>query len=89
MNPKILQISILTSTMVQLVFFGVKNFPSCAHKTIEAAKSENIKGRALDLGCAVGRATIELAQYFDEVVGIDYSNSFIEAANKVLHEKHQ
>jgi len=43
-------------------YFGVKNFPSqCAHKTIEAAKSENIKGRALDLGCAVGRATIELA----------------------------
>ena len=38
------------------------------------------KTRALDLGCAVGGATFELAKTFQEVIGIDYSNQFIAAA---------
>lgn len=71
-------------------YFGVKNFPlNCSHKIIEAAQSEHIKGRALDLGCAVGRTTIELANHFNEVIGLDFSHAFINAANKVLNEKHQ
>jgi putative 4-mercaptohistidine N1-methyltranferase len=37
-------------------------------------------GRALDLGCAVGGTSFELARYFDEVVGIDLSRRFISAA---------
>jgi putative 4-mercaptohistidine N1-methyltranferase len=37
-------------------------------------------GRALDLGCAVGRSSFELARTFDEVVGIDFSARFIDAA---------
>src|SRR4051794_36048515 len=37
--------------------------------------------RALDIGCAVGRSTFELARHCAEVVGIDYSQRFIEAAN--------
>lgn len=36
--------------------------------------------RALDLGCAVGRSAFELARHCAEVVGIDYSKRFIEAA---------
>jgi len=32
--------------------------------------------RALDVGCAVGRATFELARSFDETVGIDLSARF-------------
>ena len=36
--------------------------------------------RALDLGCAVGRSTFELARWADEVVGIDLSSQFIAAA---------
>ena len=36
--------------------------------------------RALDLGCAVGRSTFELARWADEVVGIDLSSQFISAA---------
>lgn len=39
------------------------------------------RGRALDLGCAVGRAAFELAADFKEVVGIDYSHKFIDTAN--------
>ena len=36
--------------------------------------------RALDLGCAVGRSTFELASWADEVIGIDLSSQFIAAA---------
>ena len=36
--------------------------------------------RAMDLGCAVGRTTFELARNFKEVIGIDYSRHFIDAA---------
>jgi putative 4-mercaptohistidine N1-methyltranferase len=39
--------------------------------------------RALDLGCAVGRSTFELAQYCAEVRGIDFSAAFIQAANEL------
>ena len=39
--------------------------------------------RALDLGCAVGRSTFELSRWASEVVGIDLSHRFIEAANRV------
>ena len=42
--------------------------------------------RALDLGCAVGRSTFELARHCHEVVGIDYSHGFIEHANKLRNE---
>ena len=36
--------------------------------------------RALDLGCAVGRSSFELARYCGEVLGIDYSQRFVDAA---------
>jgi putative 4-mercaptohistidine N1-methyltranferase len=39
--------------------------------------------RALDLGCAVGRSTFELARWADEVIGIDLSSQFIAAAQAV------
>jgi putative 4-mercaptohistidine N1-methyltranferase len=39
--------------------------------------------RALDLGCAVGRSSFELARICGSVLGIDYSHRFIEAANAV------
>jgi len=38
------------------------------------------KARALDLGCAVGRSSFELARHCAEVLGIDYSRRFIETA---------
>ena len=39
--------------------------------------------RALDLGCSVGRSSFELARHCEEVVGIDYSQAFIDAANRM------
>ncbi len=42
--------------------------------------------RALDLGCSVGRSTFELANYANEVIGVDYSKAFIGAASDILEE---
>ncbi|MES2475978.1 MAG: putative 4-mercaptohistidine N1-methyltransferase [Verrucomicrobiota bacterium] len=36
--------------------------------------------RGLDLGCAVGRSAFEMARQCREVIGIDFSHSFIRAA---------
>ena len=44
------------------------------------------QGRALDLGCAVGRSTFELARDYQEVIGIDYSHIFIKAANSLKRD---
>lgn len=39
--------------------------------------------RALDLGCAVGRSTFELARHCTEVLGLDHSERFIEVARQL------
>ena len=39
--------------------------------------------RALDIGCAVGGLTFRLSPGFEEVIGIDYSQHFVDAANKM------
>ncbi|MGE3714805.1 MAG: 5-histidylcysteine sulfoxide synthase, partial [Alphaproteobacteria bacterium] len=50
----------------------------CAALTVQYASEF---GRALDLGCAVGRSTFEMARHFKEVVGIDYSREFVECGS--------
>ena len=59
-------------------YFGVDNFAvACAQKAI--AYTKDIKqGSALDLGCATGRASFELAKAFDKVCGIDFSARFVQ-----------
>lgn len=44
--------------------------------------------RALDLGCAVGRSTFELARHCQEVIGIDFSQRFVEVASKLQDAGH-
>lgn len=39
--------------------------------------------RGLDLGCAVGRSTFELARHCREVIGIDYSQRFVAAGQEL------
>jgi SAM-dependent methyltransferase len=43
--------------------------------------------RGLDLGCAVGRLTRELARVVDEATGVDNSRQFIRAARRMVREK--
>jgi 2-polyprenyl-3-methyl-5-hydroxy-6-metoxy-1,4-benzoquinol methylase len=59
------------------------DFPlQCAQECALLIKENpNIPSIALDVGCAVGRAAFELARHFEQVVGIDYSHSFIDTAN--------
>ncbi len=58
-------------------YFGVANFPATlAGIAIDAIGKKPMR-RALDLGCATGRATFELARHFDRVTGIDFSARFI------------
>ncbi|MGL5286103.1 MAG: 5-histidylcysteine sulfoxide synthase [Aeromonas sp.] len=58
--------------------FGVANFgQTLARIAVDSAAQH---GRALDIGCAVGRASFELARYFAHVDGVDYSARFIDVA---------
>lgn len=59
---------------------GVANFPkTCAQICIELMEGRK-KSKALDVGCAIGRSTFELAKAFDKVIGIDFSTRFIRHA---------
>lgn len=51
---------------------------ACAALVRKHAKSFE---SALDLGCAVGRASFEMARDFNKVVGCDYSEIFVGAAS--------
>jgi len=65
--------------------FGIRNFPAaCTSLLLAEARRKKCKPcRALDLGCAVGRASFELARKVPEVVGIDFSKAFIATAKKL------
>lgn len=58
-------------------YFGVPNFPRALAELAIAAMGERPAGKALDLGCAAGRASFELARHFSQVTGIDFSTHFI------------
>jgi len=45
--------------------------------------SEDQVTRALDIGCAVGRSTLEMSKNADSVIGIDFSQAFVDAAAQV------
>lgn len=60
---------------------GVKNFALACTKI--ATKYTDKKTKALDLGCATGRASFELAKTFDSVEGIDFSVRFIGVGTRL------
>jgi putative 4-mercaptohistidine N1-methyltranferase len=64
---------------------GIRNFPAaCTTLLLAEARRRKVRARrALDLGCAVGRASFELARNVLEVIGIDFSKAFIAAAKKL------
>lgn len=58
-------------------------------RTVESLideKSFNADSCALDIGCAVGASSFVLGKYFGDVLGVDFSQNFIDAAN-TLKEK--
>lgn len=58
------------------------NFPVRCVAQLEAGRLP-APARALDLGCAVGRSSFELARFCGEVVGIDASARFIAIARQL------
>ncbi len=55
-------------------------FPSrCVTECVDFSRLPE-RARALDLGCAVGGASFELARHFSEVIGLDASHQFIAVA---------
>jgi putative 4-mercaptohistidine N1-methyltranferase len=61
---------------------GRSNFPVRCVAQLEAGRLP-VPARALDLGCAVGRSSFELARRCAEVVGIDASTRFIAIARQL------
>ncbi len=61
-------------------YFGVANFPRACAELCLAYMADRPKRRALDIGCATGRASLELAKGFEAVEGIDYTARFIRLA---------
>src|ERR1700733_8763528 len=60
---------------------GGLNFPvRCVSECLAPARLPE-QARVLDLGCAVGRSSFELARHCAEVLGIDFSARFVEVAN--------
>ncbi|MFC1596836.1 5-histidylcysteine sulfoxide synthase [Planctomycetota bacterium] len=58
-------------------YFDVANFPKTMSELCLKQMGNRPRHKALDLGCAVGRATFELATEFKEVTGLDASARFI------------
>lgn len=58
-------------------YFGVPNFSQTLAQMAIQALGDKPAIKALDLGCAVGRASYELAKKFDYVTGIDFSARLI------------
>jgi len=58
-------------------YFNVPNFPKALSEIAIQAMGNKPANKALDLGCASGRATFELARHFKHVTGIDFSARFI------------
>ncbi|MDP5129251.1 MAG: 5-histidylcysteine sulfoxide synthase [Paraglaciecola sp.] len=62
---------------------GVDNFSKVLADIALKAMQGKVKAKALDLGCACGRASFELARQFDNVDGIDFSANFTGLAAKM------
>jgi 5-histidylcysteine sulfoxide synthase/putative 4-mercaptohistidine N1-methyltranferase len=58
-------------------YFDVPNFPRALARLAIDAMGDRPAAKALDLGCATGRASFELARHFGRVTGIDFSARFI------------
>ena len=69
-------------------YFGVANFPKALAQLAIAAMGDKPAKKALDLGCATGRASFELAQHFDQVTGIDFSARFISLGARFAEQGH-
>lgn len=69
-------------------YYNVPNFPATLAQIGIAAMGNKPARKALDLGCASGRATFELARHFEQVTGIDFSTRFIGQGVQLAAQGH-
>ncbi|MBI1174762.1 MAG: 5-histidylcysteine sulfoxide synthase [Sideroxydans sp.] len=68
-------------------YFNVPNFPKALAEIAVCAMNGKPMRTALDVGCAAGRSTFELAKHFERVIGVDFSARFIGlGVNLVEHD---
>jgi 5-histidylcysteine sulfoxide synthase/putative 4-mercaptohistidine N1-methyltranferase len=65
-------------------YFDVPNFPRTLAQLCLRLAQNRPRGKALDLGCSVGRASFELARGFDHVTGLDFSARQIQVGVELL-----
>jgi len=58
-------------------------FPQRVAQLLVSLNPTRTNNRALDIGCAVGGSSFELAKSFDHVEAFDFSESFINSAKKM------
>ena len=61
-------------------YFNVPNYPKACIEKIFQLTDEQVFARALDIGCAVGRSSFELAKQIQHVDALDFSTRFIRNA---------
>ena len=67
-------------------YYGVANFPQTLADIAIRAMGDKPARNALDLGCATGRATFELARHFEHVTGIDFSARFVAVGAQMAEQ---
>jgi len=58
-------------------------FPQRVANLLSSLEPERTNNSALDMGCAVGGASFELAKDFNHVDAFDFSESFVDAAKRI------
>jgi putative 4-mercaptohistidine N1-methyltranferase len=66
---------------------GEANFPKALADAAMHAMDGRPLDRALDIGCAVGRTSLELARHFRHVDGIDFSRAFVNKCQEVARDR--
>lgn len=62
-------------------------FPQRVVKLLESLDPKRTNNQAIDIGCAVGGASFELAKTYDHVDAFDFSHSFVQAAERMQREE--
>jgi len=58
-------------------YFNVPNYPQNVAQICLKYSNPKMRNKALDIGCAVGRTSYELAKEFKQVVGLDFTSRLI------------
>ncbi|CAJ1943649.1 unnamed protein product [Cylindrotheca closterium] len=62
-------------------------FPQRVGGLLQSLEPTKTNGKALDIGCAVGGSSFQLAKTFDHVDAFDYSHAFVQMAQRMQGEE--